>query len=97
MAAVAITKIEGRPTGTLGAVKASETNPGLQWYTLAALNDADTTTFTAWTGPLPVAVYTRPGTTNEGFCAEFALSGADLVITYQGNNQTAGSFLGIER
>ena len=97
MAAIALTKTEKRPVGTLGASGSWESDPSIAWYTAAALNDADTTTFAAWTGPLPEAVYTKGATTNEGFSAEFALSGSDLVITYQGNNQTAGSFVGIRR
>jgi len=97
MAAVALTKTQGRPHGTLGATRVWESDPSVHWYTAAAITDGDTTTFTKWTGPLPRAVFTKGATTNEGFSCEFALSSGDLVLTYQGNNQTAGSLVGIQR
>jgi len=98
MAAVTLTKTQGRPHGTLGATRVWESDPSIHWYTAGAITaGADSTTFTAWTGPLPRAVLTKNTTAAEGFSATFALSGADLVISYFGGNQTAGSLVGIQR
>jgi hypothetical protein len=94
MAAVALTKVEARPTGTLGAVQVHETDPAFAWYTAGTISDADTTAFTGWFGPLPAQISIVPTTTNEGCSAEFALSGSTLTLTYNGA-ATAGAYVGI--
>lgn len=96
MAAITLTKIEARPVGTLGAAKFWESDPSIAWYQAGAINDADTITFSNWTGPLPEQVYCVPGTTNEAASAEYALSSGTLTITVQGS-ATTGSFIGIKR
>ncbi len=96
MAAVALTKTEGRPEGTIGGTRVWESDPSIAWYTAGTISDADTTAFSLWTGPLPRAVFVQPTTTNEGCSAEFAISGTTMTITYQGA-ATAGALVGIQR
>ncbi len=96
MAAVTLTKVEARPVGTLGAANFWESDPSIAWYETGTVNDADTIAFSNWTGPAPEAVYCVPGTTNEGFSAEWALSSGTLTITLQGSS-TAGGHVGIKR
>lgn len=94
--AVALTKIEGRPTGTIGGTIKWESDPSLAWFTTDGITDAETCTLSNWTGPLPEQVYCVPNTTNEGFSCEYALSGADLVLTFQGA-ASSGAWVGIKR
>ena len=83
MAAVALTKVEARYTGTVGATRVFEDRPECASYTAGAIGDADTTALTAWSGPLPQRVDVKPIVSGEAASAEFALSGLTLTITYR--------------
>jgi hypothetical protein len=97
MAAITLTKIDARPTGTLGGTKAVVVNPSEAWYQAGAIADADTTTFANWQGPIPQNVWVKPSVTGEAASAEWALSAGALVITYRTDGAiTSGASVGIE-
>lgn len=98
MAAVALTKIDHSPFGTIGGSKRAITDPAMSWYTAGAIADADTTAFSNWTGPNISNVIVIPSVSGEACHADFALSGGTLTITYQSDGAiTAGAFVGIRR
>lgn len=98
MAAVALTKTDGAPGATIGGTKVQETDPSWSWYTAGAINDADTTAFSNWTGTNLRGVRVVPTTTTESASAEWALSSGTLTITYYTDGAvTAGALVGLQR
>jgi cytochrome c556 len=98
MAAVALTKTEGKPGATIGGTKVWEDQPDWAWYTAGTIADADTTAFSNWTGQNLREVRVQPVTTGEACSAEWALSSGTLTITYRTDGSiTSGALVGIRR
>jgi hypothetical protein len=97
MAAFTLTKIDGRPVGTLGASFEPETDPSWSWYTAGAIaSDADTCALTGWHGIVPREVVARTTTTTESLSIQYAVSGSTLTLTaYTDGAITAGAVVGI--
>jgi hypothetical protein len=98
MAAVALTKTEGRPDGTIGGTRVWESDPSIAWYTAGAINNDDTTAFANWSGPNLRSVHVKPTVSGEACSAEWAISSGTLTITYKSDGAiTAGALVGIQR
>ena len=96
--AVALTKIDGEPSGPLGAVVRTCTDPAWSWYTATGVADAETFVFSAWTGPNLRDAIIIPNTTTESAIVDFALSGSTLTLTFQTDGSiTSGAFVGLMR
>ena len=97
MAAFTLTKIDGRPVGSLGTVIEPETDPSWTWFTAGAIgSDADTCALTGWFNGPPREVLARTTTTTECLSVQYAVSGSTLTLTaYTDGAITAGAYVGI--